>query len=305
MKIVHRAHLKKSDFEKYGFTDRCPGCSAIIRGLRIQPHAEHCRRRMEALLKDDLRIKNAKTRLEERGRRLGEEEPDKDEGKDKKRRKLKDIEKETLQEQDPAKLGKLFEEYRVEYQKREAEKGEKGVEKKKRKTNEIGNQQLDGVEAAMMKDDFKRAGELYEEYLEGSKRQRKDDERTEFQEVSSSSRDPMQLEERAMEFGQALRRNRVKVNDVAYIRAVLGEELCQDEPDLWDEYAWDDVNGIPLPVGEVRAARREEMAYMKGKKFQVVKRGEAIRVTGRAPISTKWVDTDKGHGVGKRLVRSR
>ena len=101
MKIVRRAHLKKSDFERYGFTDRCPGCSALIRGLRIQPHAEHCRRRMEALLKDDLRIKNAKTRLEERGRRLGEEEPDKDEGEDKKRRKLKDIEKETLQEQDP------------------------------------------------------------------------------------------------------------------------------------------------------------------------------------------------------------
>ena len=57
-----------------------------------------------------------------------EEEPDKDEGKGEKRRMLKDIEKETLQEQDPAKLGKLFKEYRVEYQKREAEKGEQGVE---------------------------------------------------------------------------------------------------------------------------------------------------------------------------------
>ena len=81
--------------------------------------------------------------------------------------------------------------------------------------------------------------------------------------------------------------------------------MCQDEPEQWDEYAWDDVNGIPLPIWEVRAARREEMAFMKGKKFKVVKRDEAIRMTGKAPISTKWVDTDKGHGVGKRLVRSR
>ena len=49
--IVHRAHLTKQDFEKFGFTDRCPGCSAIIRGLRVQPHTETCRRRMENIWK--------------------------------------------------------------------------------------------------------------------------------------------------------------------------------------------------------------------------------------------------------------
>ena len=31
-RIVHRAHLRKTDFEKHGFTDRCPGCSAIFAG---------------------------------------------------------------------------------------------------------------------------------------------------------------------------------------------------------------------------------------------------------------------------------
>ena len=42
-RIVHRAHLRKTDFEKHGFTDRCPGCSAILRGLNTQPHSEQCR----------------------------------------------------------------------------------------------------------------------------------------------------------------------------------------------------------------------------------------------------------------------
>ena len=27
--IIHRAHLRKADFDKHGYTDRCPGCSAI------------------------------------------------------------------------------------------------------------------------------------------------------------------------------------------------------------------------------------------------------------------------------------
>jgi hypothetical protein len=44
--IVHKAHLKKADFEKFRYTDRCRGCSAMLRGLRAQPHADHCRRRV-------------------------------------------------------------------------------------------------------------------------------------------------------------------------------------------------------------------------------------------------------------------
>ena len=32
--IVRRAYLTKKDFDKFRFTDWCPGCSAIIRGLR-------------------------------------------------------------------------------------------------------------------------------------------------------------------------------------------------------------------------------------------------------------------------------
>jgi hypothetical protein len=38
---------------------------------------------------------------------------------------------------------------------------------------------------------------------------------------------------------------------------------------------------------------------------KIVPKSEAYRVTGRPPISTKWVDVDKSHGMGQPLVRSR
>ncbi len=44
---------------------------------------------------------------------------------------------------------------------------------------------------------------------------------------------------------------------------------------------------------------------MKVKTFKVVKRSEAFTKTGKPPTSTKWVDTDKSHGVGEMKVRSR
>ena len=71
------------------------------------------------------------------------------------------------------------------------------------------------------------------------------------------------------------------------------------------EYARDDVNNMELPIEKVREAREEEMKYMKGKTFKVVKMSEAYRVTGNGLISTKWVDTDKSHGNGEIFVRSR
>ena len=44
---------------------------------------------------------------------------------------------------------------------------------------------------------------------------------------------------------------------------------------------------------------------MLSRTVQVVKRAEAYEKTAKGPISTKWVDVDKSHGVGEMLVRSR
>ena len=113
-RIVHRAHLRKTDFEKHGFTDRCPGCSAILRGRNTQPHSQQCRGRMEKLLEKDIRIMNAKARLQERQRRHRERDGDEAAGRETKRLRSEEIENQAMNEENPDKLTKLFEDYRSE-----------------------------------------------------------------------------------------------------------------------------------------------------------------------------------------------
>ena len=73
----------------------------MLRGIYPQPHAQHCRRRMEKHLEDDVRVKNAKERLEERKKLQ-------DEGATQ-CQELKDIEEAAMKEDDLSKLGVLFE----------------------------------------------------------------------------------------------------------------------------------------------------------------------------------------------------
>ena len=40
LNIIHRAHLQKDDFKKQEYMERCGGCSAMLRGMRPQPHSQ-------------------------------------------------------------------------------------------------------------------------------------------------------------------------------------------------------------------------------------------------------------------------
>ena len=52
MKARRFVTLRKSDFEKYGHIDECPGCVRMRRGARAPfRHNDACRRRMEGELK--------------------------------------------------------------------------------------------------------------------------------------------------------------------------------------------------------------------------------------------------------------
>ena len=73
-----------------------------------------------------------------------------------------------------------------------------------------------------------------------------------------------------------------------------------------DRIAWDDVNDVELPVDKVRAARKEESIYMMNRRIWDLRTvEEAWRITGRAPVSTRWVDTDKGCMGDSQEIRSR
>ena len=68
-----------------------------------------------------------------------------------------------------------------------------------------------------------------------------------------------------------------------------------EEEDDYDEEAWDDVSGAPLEPQEVRKAIREEIEYVHTMRlYEKVPISEAYQQTGKAPISVRWIDINKG-----------
>ena len=78
-----------------------------------------------------------------------------------------------------------------------------------------------------------------------------------------------------------------------------------EENGLPDEYAWDDVLGGYLEPNLVRAARQEEVDFMQARGiWEESSEEECWRLTGKGPISVRWVDTNKGT-IEEPAIRSR
>ena len=72
-----------------------------------------------------------------------------------------------------------------------------------------------------------------------------------------------------------------------------------------EEFGWDDVHNVQIPLEEIKAARREELQFMQSRNlWTVVPKKECLRLTGKQPVSVRWVDTNKGRG-GAIDVRSK
>ena len=177
----------------------------------------------------------------------------------------------------PQRLAVFYEKFQEEYE--QYLKAEMDATNAKRR-------KFDNVEVEMMKTgDPKRAHTSCEEDSQNNKRQKGDNPMEEV--ATSSTEDPVYQE--------------------MNIDQVLKQEWIDNEKGEQDQNVrvrLDDVNDMELPIEKVREARTQEMKYMKGKTFKVVKQSEAYRVTGKGATSTKWVDTDKSHGNGEMLVRS-
>ena len=67
----------------------------------------------------------------------------------------------------------------------------------------------------------------------------------------------------------------------------------------------DDLTGQPLPPELVRIARKQELEYFNSKLvWEKRPIAEARRVTGKPPITVRWVDVNKGDNTCPN-VRSR
>ena len=66
-----------------------------------------------------------------------------------------------------------------------------------------------------------------------------------------------------------------------------------------DFHYWDQTTGEPLPAHLARAARAEEIAFMKDwRVWDKVPTSMSWRVSGRAPLRGQWVDVHKGECIG-------
>ena len=63
--MPRRVDIEKKDYEEHGYTSRCPGCSAMLKGKTRQRHNEACRNRMEEMLKDTEKMKKWKRTTDE------------------------------------------------------------------------------------------------------------------------------------------------------------------------------------------------------------------------------------------------
>ena len=114
--------------------------------------------------------------------------------------------------------------------------------------------------------------------------------------------------------------NKVKTQDVTkIIESVLqiSDKPTPHDDQQWEDFHWnvvftDDVNqGKVLDKDKVIKARMLEMDFFKKMGvFQKVDRGEVNKNKGKI-VSTKWVDTDQGHGgyrsrlVGREIKRDK
>ena len=63
--VPRRAYIKQEDLDKHGYSMKCPGCLAILRGTSRQGHSEGCRNRIEEEMKDEPKVEDAKKRRAE------------------------------------------------------------------------------------------------------------------------------------------------------------------------------------------------------------------------------------------------
>lgn len=59
-RVPRRACITREDVQKYGYSAKCPGCLAILRGTARQGHSEGCRRRLEEEMKEEAKVEEAK-----------------------------------------------------------------------------------------------------------------------------------------------------------------------------------------------------------------------------------------------------
>ena len=269
--------IRQEDAERLGYSRSCGGCSSWFKGRARQPHTEVCRERFRKLLADEARVQYAAQKRREFDENM----------EDKGRKKL-------ARTQDS--------------------NGQGGYAQVGGSSSSSGAAPADNEQGQALSDEVnerlqveKRGKDHSWEELRGQeKRMRRDDvamqQADEDADRIASEHGISEL--RAQSIESEARKSLLVIE--RWVQEIA--EVVESQIDVEEEHdfsAWDDVKGGWLSVKDVQAARNEEVGYMNKRGIWVERSlEECWRKTGKAPISVRWVDTDKGLD-GEVDVRSR
>jgi len=270
--------ITQGDLDKFGYTEKCAGCRARIRNATRQPHSAECRSRLQKLMSEEKKVKDAKEKEteffvkvhEDMQRRLEQKEVDK------KRQRLNEDHCAAAEEEgdrsSSSKDGKLEEKAKTSEKRKDAGEGEEDperpAEKKKRssavdsgsvvKPGVVGTSHL-VVDSSSSVDE---EGDLFMGYVEFA----------------------------------------MEVNGTEYSREVNVESFEPHHEENAAE-AFDEVTGERLDIAKLRRARKEEIDYIQSNNiWEPVPVSLCWEKLGRGPTSGKWVDVRKGDDVRSRYV---
>jgi hypothetical protein len=288
LSIPKAFHTSKEDYDKYGYSRGCPGCRALLTGTTRQKHTAQCRQRMEKEMGDLDRVKAAKRRREEF------------------------LTKVMVPSGDPAAAaGEGARQTHVSGNLR-------GMSPGARTSVPPGQYPCEGVplgiEGPHMKVEPQAGAEDGQclKTLEGD---------VSMEAEGRASGSGLSEEERKRGFEEADWQefaSRIKKKSAPEPEDKkeggdmdIGNLQVNVEPDEFDEWEHEYEREFgDLEEGEfdpelLKEARKEEVQFMENiGVWEPSTWEECLEKTGRPPITTKWVDVDKGRG-GEVLVRSR
>jgi hypothetical protein len=338
--IPRRWKISKQDLLTHGFSARCEGCKALLAKRPARNHSEDCRKRLRDALGDDPRFREADRRIDEFFENVGRREELREEeealpeaslprgsGIDEEDRKMSL--RETREEE--AKRARREEE-RVEKRKvtDTPDAGESDHKRPARRDGRVEIPHASGEEAARhsvadrsevdvrvvryeasscfqapMPDQIPGAGHHprvpLSDQIPGAGRH--------LQVPISDQTAASSAGSGADRFSRAPDPDQRRKADAG--PSVVCVSATYETNDEEDENEWDDGEYIDQKTGEyldpelARRARLEEIQFMKKiGLFEEVPIEQCWEMTGKDPISTKWVDIDKGT-LGSPDVRCR
>jgi hypothetical protein len=254
-------YVTEKNVNEHGPTRGCGGCTSLLRRTGRQPHNEVCRERFNILLKDQAKVRNA----ERRKRSVQEDAAVWEEQESPVEKKKTKMEPDTSgSSDDHLKRGiKRSGDDIIEFESKvKREWGEPGQDEphplKWWDTGQNMEQDDDDVEISQV--------ELIEHIGEIWKKVGGEDLEKWVSEIM------MDMEER---------------DEDEQMKIVMAEEDY--------EIAWDDVHGGEIAVKDLRKARKEEVDFMvKRKIWTEVPMSACWEKSGKAPVSVRWVDVNKG-----------